>query len=112
MKPGQDRIVSHTDAEWTSMDPVLADGEIGINRNGGRMKYGDGVTRWSALPYLDQNFAVKAEVAAVSAQLDDVRTRVADVRSQVDAIEIQMKPPVVTPTTNDAIPITTTVVGP
>lgn len=110
MKPGQDRIVSHTDAEWTSMDPVLADGEIGINRNGGRMKYGDGVTPWSALPYLDQNFAVKAEVAAVSAQLDDVRTRVADVRSQVDALEIQMTPVPVTPSTTDVA--TTTVVGP
>ena len=108
MKPGQDRIVSHTDAEWTAMDPVLADGEIGINRNGGRMKYGDGVTPWSALPYLDQNFAMAADVSAVRADLDAVRDQVSAVSLEVASVQAQI--PAVTPT--PVTPTSTTVVGP
>ena len=38
---------------WTTANPVLLEGEIGIeidaNRN--RIKIGDGVTAWNSLPY-------------------------------------------------------------
>lgn len=87
MKPGQDRIVSHTDAEWNTLDPVLADGEIGINRNGGRMKYGDGVTRWSSLVYLDQNFATNAEVAQVTADIAQVSAQIAEVSKKTEQVD-------------------------
>lgn len=40
-----------TSAQWTAEDPVLLDGEMGLDRTTGRAKIGDGVTRWSALPY-------------------------------------------------------------
>lgn len=39
-------------ADWTQVDPILSAGEIGYEDNTGRVKIGDGVTRWTRLPYL------------------------------------------------------------
>ena len=48
-----DRILFRKDtaANWTSNNPVLADGEIGIETDSKRMKLGDGSTTWSSLEY-------------------------------------------------------------
>lgn len=40
-----------TASQWTTANPVLAAGEIGLETNTNRTKYGDGTTAWSALPY-------------------------------------------------------------
>ncbi len=40
-----------TASQWTTVNPVLAAGEIGLETNTNRTKYGDGVTAWSSLPY-------------------------------------------------------------
>jgi hypothetical protein len=36
-----------TAAQWTSANPVLAAGEIGIETDTQRSKYGDGTTAWA-----------------------------------------------------------------
>jgi hypothetical protein len=41
-----------TAANWTSVNPVLAAGEIGFETNTRLMKAGDGTTAWATLPYL------------------------------------------------------------
>lgn len=38
-------------ANWTSADPLLLEGEMGIEIDTGSFKFGDGVNVWSALPY-------------------------------------------------------------
>ena len=38
-------------AEWTSIDPILEDGEPGWEYDTNRLKIGDGATRWSGLGY-------------------------------------------------------------
>lgn len=40
-----------TAAEWAAANPVLADGEPGVERDTGKQKIGDGVRAWNALPY-------------------------------------------------------------
>ena len=40
-----------TAAQWTSVDPVLANGEPGYETDTGKIKYGNGSDEWSALPY-------------------------------------------------------------
>lgn len=40
-----------TAAEWTSANPVLAIGEMGVELDTHKFKVGDGVATWSALPY-------------------------------------------------------------
>lgn len=36
---------------WSAKNPVLADGEPGVERDTNKMKIGDGVSRWSLLSY-------------------------------------------------------------
>ncbi len=38
-------------SNWTTVDPILADGEVGYESDTGKMKVGDGATIWSLLPY-------------------------------------------------------------
>jgi hypothetical protein len=38
-------------ADWTSVDPTLAQGEMGYETDTGLLKFGDGLTAWSALSY-------------------------------------------------------------
>lgn len=40
-----------TAANWTSANPILATGEMGIETDTDKFKIGDGVATWSALPY-------------------------------------------------------------
>jgi len=38
-----------TAENWAEYNPILADGEIGIERDSGRFKLGDGIHQWSEL---------------------------------------------------------------
>jgi len=40
-----------TAADWTTEDPILADGEMGLETDTLKFKWGDGVTAWSSLDY-------------------------------------------------------------
>lgn len=40
-----------TSLEWMLKDPILKDGEPGIERDTAKIKIGTGITRWSELPY-------------------------------------------------------------
>lgn len=41
-----------TASEWTSANPILAEGEIGYVVDQNRLKVGDGITSWTGLAYL------------------------------------------------------------
>lgn len=45
------RLKHYTSTEWTSSDPVLAEGEIGFESDTRKFKFGDGVTDWINLKY-------------------------------------------------------------
>ena len=40
-----------TAAHWTTVNPILFDGEIGLETDTKQFKFGDGVTAWNSLPY-------------------------------------------------------------
>ena len=40
-----------TAAQWTSANPVLAAGEVGLETDTNRTKYGDGTSSWASLSY-------------------------------------------------------------
>lgn len=46
-------IMSRNDiaANWTTNDPILREGEMGLETDSHRFKVGDGITIWSLLPY-------------------------------------------------------------
>ena len=43
-----------TSANWTSANPVLGKGELGIESDTRKHKFGDGTTAWNELPYLNK----------------------------------------------------------
>lgn len=38
-------------ATWTAQNPVLLQGEFGLELDTSKLKIGDGATAWNALPY-------------------------------------------------------------
>ena len=42
-----------TAADWMSADPTLAAGQVGVETDTGKFKFGDGSTAWSALSYFE-----------------------------------------------------------
>lgn len=49
-------------ASWTSTNPVLAQGEPGVELDTGQFKIGDGITSWNQLAY-----AARGETATQNA---------------------------------------------
>jgi hypothetical protein len=48
----QIQIRRDTLANWASTNPLLADGEIGWEKDTGKIKVGNGSSNWNSLPYL------------------------------------------------------------
>lgn len=44
-----------TAATWTSVNPILAEGEIGYEADTNKMKIGNGFTHWNDLVYFNAN---------------------------------------------------------
>lgn len=65
------QIITRNDtaANWTLADPVLAQGEMAIERDTMRLKIGDGVSAWSALPYRGVDGAPGGSVYEVEVNL-------------------------------------------
>lgn len=49
-----------TAAQWTAANTLLAEGEIGIETDTGKIKVGDGSTAWTSLAYFTGSGAVSA----------------------------------------------------
>jgi hypothetical protein len=47
----QIQLRNDTAAAWAAANPVLAQGEMGLESNTSLFKIGDGVTAWGTLPY-------------------------------------------------------------
>lgn len=47
-----------TAANWSSVNPVLLKGEIGIEIDTRKMKVGDGTTEWNSLKYLKDDIVI------------------------------------------------------
>jgi len=47
----QIQLRNGTAAQWTSANPILALGEIGVETNTTKAKIGDGATAWNSLSY-------------------------------------------------------------
>jgi hypothetical protein len=46
------QIRRDTAANWTSANPILAQGELGAETDTSKIKIGDGTTAWASVPYL------------------------------------------------------------
>jgi len=46
------QLRNETAANWTTTNPTLAQGEMGLETDTYRIKFGDGTTAWNSLPYV------------------------------------------------------------
>jgi hypothetical protein len=53
--PGRFQVRRDLAANWSNPanNPILADGEIGYEKDTRKMKLGDGTKRWNQLPYFE-----------------------------------------------------------
>jgi hypothetical protein len=73
--PVIDRIQLRRDtaADWTSTNPTLAQGELGVETDTGKVKIGDGATAWTSLAYFGGAVAsVNGHTGTVSLTFADV----------------------------------------
>jgi hypothetical protein len=49
--PVQIQLRRDTAANWTSANPTLAEGEMGLETDTSKYKIGDGATAWNSLAY-------------------------------------------------------------
>ena len=59
-EPAVIKIRRDTETNWSGMDPILAEGEMGIVMDSGvpiAIKIGDGTTAWTSLPMFVRNIA-------------------------------------------------------
>lgn len=69
-----------TAAEWAAVNPVLGDGEPGVEKDTGKIKVGDGVTPWTGRPYASagpQGPAGVADDASVKALVQNPASQTA-----------------------------------
>lgn len=63
-----------TAANWTAANPVLAAGEMGVETDTNKFKFGDGVTAWSELAYADDTKQDKlTAVSPIKIYTDDIK---------------------------------------
>ena len=55
-----------TAAQWTAANPILAAGETGLETDTNQSKRGDGVTAWTALPYVGKWDSIPGKPAVVA----------------------------------------------
>lgn len=77
-----------TAAEWTAANPILAEGEMGLEKDTNKYKIGNGITNWNGLEYSslpadvytkDQSVVRHDNEAIDLDNLGDVRARSIDV---------------------------------
>ena len=73
-----------TASEWIATNPILADGELGFERDTNRFKLGDGLHNWTDLDYFIPDDAVSA---AIASQVSLVASSVTDLSTRVVALE-------------------------
>ena len=62
------KIRRDTAANWSSNNPTLHSGELGLDTTNYRLKAGDGTTTWTALNFLDK--ALEDRIAALELSVD------------------------------------------
>lgn len=57
----QIQLRNDTAANWLSENPVLAQGEVGVELDTDRIKIGNGIDAWSDRPYADRSALASLE---------------------------------------------------
>lgn len=78
---------------WQGVNPVLADGEMGIETDTRKFKFGDGNTKWNSLPYASNQ---TSDIPTKLSQLDNdcnfiTETAVSDITGDLTTLYTEDK---------------------
>ena len=76
-----------TAANWTSNNPILADGEPGLETDTGKIKYGNGVTAWSGLSHAGSDTLTDDQAVTVTVGNTDYFAIVNRANNEDDGVE-------------------------
>lgn len=62
------RVRGREAAEWTSVNEILLERELGLEEDTRKFKFGDGVTPWNSLPYANAGSST-IDMGAVMARI-------------------------------------------
>lgn len=69
------KLRNDTAANWTATNPVLLQGEIGVETDNRRYKIGDGTTAWSGLSYYIDGVAIRGQCSKITDGTIDITTQ-------------------------------------
>ena len=69
------KLRNDTAANWTASNPVLLQGEIGVETDNRRYKIGDGTTAWSGLSYYIDGVAIRGQCSKMTDGTIDITTQ-------------------------------------
>lgn len=81
-----DDIRNHWAHEWASMNPILRNGEPGYDKTSGRLKVGNGYTRWVELNFLTGDGAGSSTANSTNTYVALVGAGTADDTAQLNAL--------------------------
>lgn len=81
------KIRRATSSEWLSANPVLALGELGADITLNRLKIGDGVSNWQALPFADNRRIVGTGLNQANTAITTVFSVAHNLGRAPDAVE-------------------------
>lgn len=79
------RLRRDTAANWTSANPVLGNGEVGLETDTRKLKAGDGTLAWTALPYWLTGATVRGQASKMDSGTVDIITQSAYVSTGLTA---------------------------
>jgi len=71
----QIRLRRDTAANWTATNPILLNGEVGIETDTRRFKVGNGTTAWTGLSYYIDGVAIRGQCSKVTDGNIDITTK-------------------------------------
>jgi hypothetical protein len=60
------KLRNGTAAQWTAENPILLEGEVGIETDTRKYKVGNGVSAWSALPYYIEGVLARGQASKMT----------------------------------------------
>lgn len=83
------RLVKDTTENWLKFDPVLLDGEVGIEVTpaGDKIKIGDGTSKWSELSYQLDTITLKNNIDTIGTEIETINTNIEALKVKDTSIE-------------------------
>lgn len=69
--------------EWEMQDPILSEGEPGLEKGTGKFKIGNGISTWSRLPYYLDELGIEVLISSLfnDSDAEDLAIRIGDLNN-------------------------------